>query len=65
MFKDKLYYILDDLSKHKKSKCVAFKDAVQERLDMSTKVYENELQLSTDYLSYRDALVLLKRMNRE
>ena len=64
MFKDKLYYIVNDLSKHKRNRHLAFKAAVQERLELSTKVYEEQLVIAEESLKYRDAIMLLKKINR-
>ena len=64
MFKDKLYYIVNDLSKHKRNRQIAFKAAVQERLELSTKVYEKQLATAEESLKYRDAIMLLKKINR-
>ncbi len=64
LFKEKLYYILSDLSKHKHSKSETFAIRVQERLDRSLESYSDELDKSLHYLTYRDTINVLKKMNR-
>lgn len=64
-FKYKLYYILSSISKHKKNKADAFYDAVQARLDKSLSSYEKSLEDATNYLTSRDALNVMKKLNKD
>ena len=63
-FKYKLYYILSELEKHKRSRSEMFSQQVQKRLDASLREYTKELETSVDYLSKRKELNVLKRFNK-
>lgn len=64
MIKDILSHILDDLSKHHRSKKEVFMACVEERLNKSLETYQKELDDTFGFLSRRNELRLLKRMNK-
>ena len=61
---DKLYQVLEDLSKHKHSSNELLSLQVQERLDRALDSYIHTLEQSYDYLSKKDELSVLKKLNR-
>ena len=65
MFKDKLYFILNDISKHKRSPDEVMEDAVSKRLDDALKTYEKSLDISVQYTSRQDSLNVLKKLNKQ
>ena len=56
--------LLDELSKHHRSKEVIMLQAVEARLNASSKSYLEELENSVKYLSIRKPLNLMKRLNK-
>lgn len=64
LFRDKLYDILEDLSKHKHTKSEAMSIHIQNRLDIALKSYLESINESFEYLSQRDEFNILKKMNR-
>lgn len=65
MFKDKLYFILNDIGKHKRSPDEVMKAAVSKRLDDALKTYEKSLDISVQYTSRQDSLNVLKKLNKQ
>ena len=61
---NKLYNILDDLSKYKHNKDDLFPMYVNERLNKSLQTYYKEITNSFNYLKYKDSNTILKRLNR-
>ena len=64
MLRLKLYDILVDLNNHKRSKFNAFQDAVSSRLDKALESYKYSLSVSEEYLSTRNEINVLKKLNR-
>ena len=64
MFKDKLYIISKDLTKHHRTKSEVMESSVTERLDKALLSYLDSLNKSHDYLKYRDNVRVLNKMNR-
>ena len=64
-FKSKLYYILEDISKHKATKSDAFELHIQKRLDKALAQYIEDTNKSVEFLSNRDSINVLKKLNRE
>lgn len=64
-FSSKLYYILEDIQKHKHSKSDVYEKYVQDRLDKALEQYIKQTEISVRYISSKDAVNVLKKLNRE
>lgn len=64
MFKEKLYEVLRDLDNHKHCASVVLRDSIQSRLDASLDVYIKSLKYSERVVSEKDALKVLRQLNR-
>ena len=62
--KNKLYNILDDLSKHKRNKEELLPLYINERLNKSLQTYYKEITNSFNYLKYKDSKDVLNKLNR-
>lgn len=63
-FKDKLYYILEELNLHKRNKADVFQEAVEIRLKDALTSYDKELSNSYDYLCHHNSLNILRKLNK-
>ena len=61
---DKLYQILEDISNHKHSRQELLLSQIQQRLDDSLKAYQHSIDDSYNYLSTKDELNVMKKLNR-
>lgn len=64
-FQNTLYYILEDLRKHKRSRNDSMEAYVSTRLEESLKSYEHNTSQSVDFLTARNSINVLKKLNRE
>lgn len=64
LFRDKLYYILEELNSHKRTPLELMKVCVEERLESSLNSYKHSLENSYSYLSTKDEMNVLKKLNR-
>lgn len=64
-FQNILYYILEDLRKHKRSRNASMEAYVSTRLEESLKSYEHNTSQSVDFLTARNSINVLKKLNRE
>ena len=65
MFKDKLYFILDDIGKHKRLPSEVMEVAVSQRLDLALTTYIRSLEASANYASKQDSINVLKKMSKQ
>lgn len=63
-FKDNLNQIKDELSNHHRSRSLLMEQLITERLNLTFTTYESELQKTLDYLSRREELNLISKINR-
>ena len=56
--------MLQELSGYHRDKETIMREAIAERLDASYKVYTSELEYSVQFLEQRQALSILKRVNK-
>ena len=61
---DKLYQILEDISNHKHSRQELLLLQIQQRLDDALKAYQRSIDDSYNYLSKKDELNVMKKLNR-
>ena len=64
-FNNKLYYILKDIKQYKRSRNDAMTEYVATRLAQSLRAYEHNTSQSVEYLTARNDINLLKKLNRE
>ena len=64
MFKSKLYNILNDLKQHQRDRSTIMEESVQERLNKSLNEYNKSIADSYNYLTYRNSLRVMKKLNR-
>lgn len=64
MFERVLMNMLEDISFFKHTKQELEEKYIKERLQRSFDSYEHDLSLSCDYISNRDAINVMKKMNR-
>lgn len=64
-FKSKLYYILENIQNYKHTKGDALELNIQQRLDKALQQYIKSTNVSVEYLSARNSVNVLKRLNRE
>ena len=57
-------HMIQELSHYKRDKETIMREAIAERLDASYRTYVKELSESIDFLEQRQALSILKRMNK-
>ena len=62
IFKAKLYNILEDLNKHKRSKNDIMQECITSRLNSNFNNYEKELEDSLHYINKQNELSVMKRM---
>lgn len=65
MLRKKLYFILEDLKKHKRSRNDAMTSYVSERLNEGLVSYLHDTSNSVEFLIARNGLNTLKKLNRE
>ena len=65
MLRKKLYFILEDLEKHKRSRDDAMTSYVSERLNNGLVSYLHDTSKSVEFLIARNGLNTLKKLNRE
>lgn len=65
MLRKKLYFILEDLKKHKRSRDDAMTSYVSERLNDGLVSYLHDTSKSVEFLTSRNGLNTLKKLNRE
>lgn len=61
-FKAKLYNILEDLNKHKRSKNDMMQDCINSRLNNNFNNYKKELENSLHYINIQNELSVMKKM---
>lgn len=61
---DKLYQILEDISNHKHPRQELLLLQIQQRLDDALKAYQRSIDDSYNYLSAKDQLNVMKKLNR-
>ena len=64
-FKSKLYYILEDIQNYKHTRSDAQELNVQNRLDKALEQYVKQTSISVEYLSTKNEINVLKKLNRE
>ena len=62
--RDKLYSILDELNAHKHSRAELLTHQIEQRLNDALHSYLHSIDVSYDYLSTKDELNVLKKLNR-
>lgn len=65
MFRDKLYFILNDISRYKRRPENAMESHINERLDTALESYVTSLDQSVEYVSKQDSLNVLKKLNKQ
>ena len=65
MLINELNSMLEDLSKHHRSRETLLKSYIIDRLNASVESYYHDLLISFNYLKEKDALKLAKKMNKE
>ena len=65
MLRKKLYFILEDLKKHKRSRDDAMTYYVSQRLNEGLVSYLHDTSKSVEFLTARNGLNTLKKLNRE
>ena len=65
MLSEILENMLYDLSCHKRDRNYVLTQSISERLNKSLQTYYKELNNSVSYLSSKDEMKVLKKMNRE
>lgn len=61
-FKAKLYNILEDLNKHKRSKNDIMQDCISSRLNNNFNNYKKELENSLHYINIQNELSVMKKI---
>lgn len=64
LFRDKLYYILEELNSHKRTPNQVMQSCIKDRLESSLNSYKHSLENSYSYLSTKDEMNVLKKLNR-
>ena len=64
LFRDKLYYILEELNSHRHTPSQLMEICVKNRLESSLNAYKYSLENSYSYLSTKDEINVLKKLNR-
>ena len=65
MFRDKLYFILNDINKHKRPPDQLMEVCIAERLETALETYMNSLNSSAEYVTKQDSLNVLKKINKQ
>ena len=63
-FSSKLYYILADIQKYKHCRSDSLELHIKKRLEDTLTQYEKQTNQSVEYLTNRDSINVLKKLNR-